>query len=37
MVDLQNNLKNIIDNADQDTLKKLKELITDMEELRTIV
>ena len=27
MVDLQNNLKNIIDNADPDTLKKLKELM----------
>jgi len=27
MVDLQNNLKNIIDNADPETLKKLKEMI----------
>jgi len=27
MVDLQNNLKNIIDNADPDTLKNLKELM----------
>jgi hypothetical protein len=27
MVDIQNDLKNIIDNADPDTLKKLKELI----------
>ena len=27
MVDLQNNLKDIIDNADPDTLRKLKELM----------
>jgi DNA-binding response OmpR family regulator len=28
LVEIQNNLKNIIDNADPDTLKKLKEIIT---------